>query len=359
MAHSISRIAFTQVYQRLPRALPPASSLKTSLVHRALSTVAQSEKGDQDRQRAFKGKSFVAGLLAGCFMTGFAVYAMNQKKENDKVHSYIKFMQDNMATVGPLGDRTKGQVEYTLDPEKIKEAMKLYPDRDVGICCKTPWHVVYNGVVLTGDKLGTQLRIIPQNHLKGGIVGSVALPWMADGTLLLEVNFRAGPMAYMLEVPRGFANTKMVAGKEKVESGAETAVRESREETGAKTSVTKAEQLGYYRSDTALTTGDVPIYSLPVGDIGETNRDKMEKGTMHLFAFTRHELDEAIKKGHVFVRIRGEIVKAETSDGFMLAALMLYDTHHPKTRATPPEGPVRGSSLEYPKEPFNPTGSLN
>jgi hypothetical protein len=120
---TISRIGLPRIYQQLPRILP--FCLRTSLVHRAFSTSPQSERTDQDRQRTFKWKSFVGGLLAGSCMTGVAVYAMNQKKENDKIHSYIKSMQENMATLGPLGDRTKGQVEYTLDPNMADAAHAL------------------------------------------------------------------------------------------------------------------------------------------------------------------------------------------------------------------------------------------
>jgi hypothetical protein len=334
--------------------LPPLGSSRSSrIVHRTLSScfTPQGEKTDRARKDTFNRKTFTAGtvggVLAGSLITGAGAYALRQKKADDSVNDYIKFMKENLSTLGPLGNHRFGEIEILLDKHLIPAWNKEHPDRPAGIWGKTPWHVVFNHLVkFPNGNIGTYLRVVPQQHLKGGIIGAVSLPILPDGRILLVFNYRLGPTKILGESIRGFTEGR--------EPALDVLAREVREETGAKIIKSTSEYLGKYRSDSALTTGDVPIYSVSISEFGEPERDDGEEGCMHLFAFTRDELDAAIERGYVWVMINGTVQQNEIgTDGFLLSALYLYDLRHPRSKKEIPQGTiVQGSTAELYMKPF-------
>jgi|GEM_PF-4170248 len=355
MATSLSRVALNLARsfpQRFP--LPPLGLNRTStIVHRTLSSssLPQGTKTDQARRETFNRKTFtkgaIGGVLAGSLITGAGAYALSQKKADDGVNDYIKFMKENLSTLGPLGNHRFGEIEILVDKQLITEWNEKHPDRPAGIWGKTPWHVVFNHLVkFPNGNIGTYLRVVPQQHLKGGLVGTVSLPILPDGRILLVFNYRLGPAKNLVESVRGFAEGR--------EPALDVLAREVREETGAKIIKSTSEYLGKYRSDSSLTTGDVPIYSVSIGEFGEPERDDGEKGCMHLFAFTRDELDAAIQRGYVWVKIKDFEKQVEIgTDGFLLSALHLYDLRHPRSRTKlPADAAVQGSTSALYMKPF-------
>jgi hypothetical protein len=241
-----------------------------------------------------------------------------------------------------LDNLKEGQIKILVDEQLIKKWNQENPFRQVGIWGKTPWHVVMNHLVkFPNGNMDTYLSVELQQRLKGEIAGTVSLPILPDGRVLLVFNDQVG----LIESIRGFAT-----GKEPAREVLDRKV----EKTGAKIIKSTSGYLGKYRSDSVLTTGNVSIYSVSIDEYGRFQGVGSEEGRTHLFAFTRHELDKAIERGYVWVKISGQVKRVEIgSDGFLLAALYLYDRHHPRVKTELPPGAfVQGSNSTLHMKPF-------
>lgn len=233
--------------------------------------------------------------------------------------AYLEFLNKNPVS---KGNYKAGEIEIATDPslitsiEDIAKARLLkngYSDAQaqefsrVGIVSEDQyWIWIRDGVIFPTGAKGTYDRLLWKVALKGP--GGVAvLPILANGKVVLNLNFRHATRSWELELPRG--------ALQKNETVETAALRELREETGLE--IAAPIYIGSVAPDTGALSSVIPVFLGKVCKEGLSAQEESEaiKG---IFAFSKDELKQGLKQG--YLNIDGKQIPLR--DAFLTFALL-------------------------------------
>jgi ADP-ribose pyrophosphatase len=250
-----------------------------------------------------------------------------EKKElPSSLNRYLQLIKEHPETFGPLGKWQHGEIEITVNLEKIRKIenqtrlrmiSKGVQDSDaekwssVGVIAEDNyWIWLRDAVIFPSGVYGTYDRLMWKSGFNGA--PSVAiLPLLSTKKIIVNVNYRHATRSWEIELPRG--------QKKAGESLERAAARELREETGYQ--ISKCIQLGTIAPDTGTLMSLVPVFCGEVVPSGETSKEYSE-AIFQNPAFSKEELKQGFARGYIEFPIKGEIVKVNCRDPFLTFALL-------------------------------------
>jgi ADP-ribose pyrophosphatase len=221
----------------------------------------------------------------------------------------------------PNGDFREGEIEVVVDPEEIAKIEEIQKKRLIrqgfseteaakfsktGIVSEdTYWIWIRDAVYFPKGVPGTFDRLIKLEK------GAAMLPVLANGRLVVNLNYRHATRSWELELPRG-------AGK-KGETLEQTALRELKEETGLEAHCLI--KLGEMAPNTGMNSSIVPIFLGRVSKQGLTDREYSE-AIADVLSFTKEEIKQGLLDGFMLVTLNGKKQKVPLRDSYVAFAIL-------------------------------------
>lgn len=254
-------------------------------------------------------------LIYICLATLITIAAAAETKDN--YFAFLEMIQQ------PNGNFRQGEIEVVVDPAEIAKIEEIQKKRlihkgfseeeaiqssKIGIVSEDAyWVWVRDAVYFPKGVPGTYDRLMWKTEGKGAAV----LPVLANGRIVLNLNYRHATRSWELELPRG-------AGK-KGETLEQTALRELKEETGLEAD--SAVFLGEMVPDSGTICSIVPIYLGRVSKQGLSDREYSE-AIADVLSFSKEELKKGLLDGYLEVPLNGNKQKVPLRDSFAAFAIL-------------------------------------
>lgn len=228
----------------------------------------------------------------------------------ERYADYLSLLKDCRPYSGSIGEWRKGEIEIITDPIKMSEVEQA-TGRKVGVIYQDKYWVWLNDAVrFPNGSYGVYGRILWTQSLKG-VIGVAVMCLAADGSVVLNCNYRHATRSWELELPRG--------GAEPGESILETARREVLEETGMV--IDSLTFLGDLAADTGVLGCVVPVVLARACSKREASPEASEAIAGIVF-FNKEALFQALREGKATVAIEGKQIQAYVRDPFLTFALL-------------------------------------
>lgn len=248
------------------------------------------------------------------------------KEASSSLNRYIDLLKEYPSVFGSLGKWQQGEIEVILNPElirKIEHQTRLrlisngMKEQDaekwssVGVVAEDNyWLWIRDAVIFPSGVYGTYDRLMWKSGFNG--YPRVAIcPLLSTKKIVVNITYRHATRSWEIELPRG--------EKKQGESPEKAAARELKEETGYQ--LGKCIYLGSLAPDTGTSMSVVPIYCGEVSPSGEALKQYSEAIAQNP-AFTKEELKQGFLRGFIEVGVKGEIIKANCRDPFLVYALL-------------------------------------
>lgn len=244
-----------------------------------------------------------------------------------EVALYLDFVKKTHALFENMGDFRKGEIEIVTDPKKIATILQVHKatllgkqfdeksieeQSKIGIVTEDRYLAwIRDPVIFPCGATGLYNRIVTKSHFKNGCLGSAILPVM-EGKVFVKISYRHHTRSWELEIPRG--------SSKEGETGAETAVRELKEETGIE--VQEVGFLGEMNTDSGIVAGPCKIYWGKVSNKGLSRCDFYDSvSEVELMGVDL--LKKGFEEGSMEIEILGRKEKVHVRDSFTAYALFL------------------------------------
>jgi ADP-ribose pyrophosphatase len=224
------------------------------------------------------------------------------------------------------GNFQKGEIQIVLDAKEIAKVEALQKNRlqqkglsqaeaeqfsRTGVVCEDQYLMLIRDAVYFPKGIpGTYDRIIWKTALEGSYTGVAVMPVLANGRIVLNLNYRHATRSWELELPRGGILTN--------ETKEAAALREVKEETGCIASAVT--YLGEMAPDTGILSAIIPVFMGKVKQ-QETSSPEYSEAIGDVIAFTKDELKKGILQGFLEVSLHGEKKCVPLRDPFLTFAL--------------------------------------
>lgn len=253
------------------------------------------------------------------FLFSFPLFAtLNQ--------DYCALLKKYPRTAGVLGNHEKGEIEIVTSKLEIEEIEEIAKNRlicngvsfsqaedwsRVGIIAEDQYlYWIRDAVIFPSGEKGTYDRIAWKTGLSGAC-GIAILPYLPDRKIILNVNYRHATRSWEIELPRGL--------RREGDALRATAARELEEETGYQFDETHL--LGTLAVDSGIITSLIPVIACKANVSGETDPEYSEAIFKNLI-LSIDQIEEALLKGFLNVRIGDNDVRANVRDPFLAFALL-------------------------------------
>lgn len=228
------------------------------------------------------------------------------------IEKYLDLLNQYPNVLGPWGDSSKKEIEIVRDPQIIAEITKS-AGQPVGIVAQGKyWFWLNDPVKFSSNKFGVFGRLLWNKFLKGVPGGVAVLVIQPNGRIVLNYNYRHTTRSWELELPRG--------GSEVGETVEQTAIRETKEETGMV--IHELHLLGKMTPDTGVLGNVVSIFLAKV-DRQEQSEPEDTEAIAAILTFSLDEIKQGLINGYLSFELDGEIRQAPLRDPFLTYAVLL------------------------------------
>ncbi len=255
----------------------------------------------------------IFGLLI--FVATSIVSAIPNEPTSLALDGYLKYLKTYPATLGPMGNAAKGEIEIIQDKQKIVEIEKA-TGRSVGVVAEDKyWLWINDAVKFPNSKDGVYGRLIWKCSLAtDGRPGAVVIPILPNGKVALNRNFRHATRSWEYELPRG--------GRNPNESLEDTAKREVKEETGMV--LQDLILLGEIAADSGTLNSIGTVYYAKVTEQQSAAIEDSE-AIASIDAFSIAELKQGFIDGYLVANIDNKKQKILLRDPTLAYALFMID----------------------------------
>lgn len=220
----------------------------------------------------------------------------------------------------PIGDSKNGEIEIVPNLEEASQISEIQKRRllkkgfssddaetfaATGIVAEDSYIVWIRDAVYFPNKIpGTYDRFLWKNP------GVAILPILADGRIVLNLNYRHATRSWELEIPRG--------AKTEGESNEDTVIRELKEETGC--DVVSIKFLGEMTPDSGILSSVVPVYLGKISTFGNPEREYSE-AIADILILTQEEIEKGLANGWIEVIMNHKKKRVPLRDPFLTFAL--------------------------------------
>jgi ADP-ribose pyrophosphatase len=247
------------------------------------------------------------------------------------IENYLFFLEKHLQTLGPLGDRSKGEIEIVTDPLKIVQIEQMM-GRKTGLVYQDKyWMWINDPVQFPNGSYGIYGRLISNRSLESKVVGAAVLTLTPEGKIALLRNYRHATRSWEYELPRGSVNSG-----ETLEAAA---AREVQEETGMVLS--EIRNLGEMAGDTGMTNSPVALFFAKTVKSEQATPDSSE-AIASVDTFTLQQIKKGLSQGYLKVESGEETLTISLRDPFLAFAILQAETKGflPKSKRRPSPPPA-------------------
>ena len=246
--------------------------------------------------------------------------------------SYFDLLTSTPKSHGFIGNHKKGEIEILLHPLSIIEAENIAEQRllnkgiapeyafewsRVGIIAEDQYLFwLRDAVIFPSEEKGTYDRILWKSELKTP-PGVAIFPYLADGKVVLILNYRHATRSWELELPRG-----LLKEGETVQVAAN---RELQEETGYH--MDDSLLLGTMAIDSGILATAIPVLACKAVDPSDRKYDFSE-AIASTITLSVSELEKALLKGFLDISLPERTLRANIRDPFLTYALLQMKLRH-------------------------------